>query len=384
MSSSRRQLVLLGIGHTNAHVVRQWQSDPIPNCDLVCISKFPTATYSGMLPGTLGNQFNDAEWRIDLSTLCERAGAKLILAATNGLDLDMGLVKFESHESVRFDALSIGVGSMPAGWSEHADQPSMVPIKPMQTFLQRLDTRLTERPIADGRPMQIAIVGGGVASVEIAFCLLQRLRSRFETYPFSITIYTSDSSVAGGMTAASVRKIERLLSTRGIQVVPNQRVTNVAEANLVLENGQTHLADVVIWATGATAPPVLKKLGLEWDDRGFVATSDTLQSLTDPRIFAVGDAGTILESPAPKAGVYAVRQSPILSHNLRAFFANESMQRFEPQSNFLKLLNTGDGKALLEYGRITVHAKWCWYLKNWIDQRFIRQFQESQQESRIQ
>ena len=41
------------------------------------------------------------------------------------------------------------------------------------------------------------------------------------------------------------------------------------------------------------------------------------------------------------------------------------------------MLNTGDGKALLEYGWLTLHARWCWLLKTWIDKRFVRKFQHA-------
>lgn len=375
VSQPTKQLILLGIGHTNAHIVREWETDPIPDCELICISKFPTATYSGMLPGTLGEQFNDDEWRIDLASLCHRAGAKLILADTNGLNLKSGELLFENHPPVRFDALSIGVGSMPAGWAEHTDSKPMITIKPMQTFLQKLEERLVEVVEKSSRPIKVAVVGGGVASVEIAFCLLQRCERKNLTRNCSIEIYTSDDKVAGGMSPKSVRKIGQLLNSRGIQVTNCYRVTKVDKAGIENADGNHRDADVVIWATGAAAPPVLGKLGLKTDDRGFIATSEMLQSLSDPRIFAVGDSGTIVKSPSPKAGVYAVRQSPILSHNLRALFARGSMKRFEPQSDFLKLLNTGDGKALLEYGWLTAHGRWCWHLKTWIDKRFITKFQ---------
>ena len=370
---NKKQLVLLGIGHTNAHIVKEWESDPIEDVELVCVSKFPSATYSGMLPGTLGEQFTDDQWRIDLSGLCERAGARLILADTNDLDLQTGELRFESHPSIRFDALSIGVGSMPAGWEEHAGAASMVPIKPMQTFLQRLDARMLEVAGEERHSLKVAVIGGGVASVEIAFCLQQKCARRKLSRECSIEIFTSDDQVAGGMTPKSVRKLELLLLARCIRVIPNHRVRKVTNSEIETEGGCKHPADVVIWATGAAAPPVLGNLGLKTDDRGFIATSDTLQSLTDSRIFAVGDSGTVIESPSPKAGVYAVRQCPILSHNLRAFFAGGTMKRFKPQSNFLKILNTGDGKALLEYGWFTAHARWCWHLKKYIDERFIRE-----------
>jgi len=374
-SSGRRRIVLLGIGHTNAFVVKQWATEPIADCDLLCISKFPTATYSGMLPGTLGKQFTDDEMKIDLQSLCDRASAQLVIADTDGLDLMTGEISFTDHDPIAFDVLSIGVGSMPLGWQNHSQSPLMVPIKPMQTFLQRLDWRLQAAKATGQKAIRVSIVGGGVAGIEIAFCLKQLCQKRAEASKVEITIYTSSERVADGMTDRSVDRIERLLADRKIDVCPNRRIVNVGSDSIETNEQQAYPSDCVIWATGAAAPPVLAKLGLSQDDRGFIATSNTLQSLTDPRIFAVGDSGTILSSPAPKAGVYAVRQCPILWHNLRAFINKQPLRTYKPQQDFLKLLNTGDGKALFQYNRITVHARWCWHLKTWIDRHFIREFQ---------
>ena len=377
---TRKQIVLLGIGHTNAHVVKQWATDPILDCSLVCISKFPSATYSGMLPGTLARQFRDDEMRIDLTELAKRCGAEMILADTTGIDLEQGTIHFSDHPNVRFDAMSIGVGSMPAGWQDHDDNASVVPVKPMQTFIARINDRLetvVNRRDAErnGKSVEVAIVGGGVSSVEIAFCLLQQCKERKIQDKISVKIFTSGDSVAGGMKPRSVRRIKRLLKSQSIQVVAGQRVGYVREDHLVTDDENQHRADCVIWATGAAAPPVLGRLGLKTDQRGFIATKKSLQSLSDPRIFAVGDSGTVIESPSPKAGVYAVRQCPILWHNLRSLLQGGEMKSFHPQSDFLKLLNTGDGKALLEYGPLTTHARWCWRLKTWIDKRFVSEFQ---------
>ena len=375
--ANRKTVVLLGIGHTNAHVVKQWAKDPIPDCDLVCISKFPFATYSGMLPGTLGLQFRDEEMRIDLKALAIRANAKLVLADTCGLDCNHGMIHFSDHEPIHFDALSIGVGSMPAGWQEHADSPLLVPTKPMQTFLDRLHTQLSCTRRTKGEPRNVAIVGGGVASVEIAFCLQEMVNKSDFSSDVAITVYTSSDRIADGMRNHSTSRIESLLVKRSISVHCGQRVTSVNKTTITTADGVNHSADCVIWATGAAPPPVLGKLGLESDDNGFIATSPSLQSLSDARIFAVGDCGTVMETPSPKAGVYAVRQCPILWHNLRAFLSGKPLTLFEPQSDFLKLLNTGDGKAFLQYGWFSAHARWCSMLKTWIDKRFIREFQNA-------
>lgn len=375
---AEKTLVLLGIGHTNAHIIKQWVNDPIDGVRLICVSLFPRATYSGMLPGTLGWQFSSDEMRIDLEALAEEAGAELILASASGLDLDAGELLFDDHDPVPFDAISIGVGSMPIDWQTHCCIDQFVPIKPMQTFQSRLEQRLPQRTETPGaKTPRIAIVGGGVASVEIALCLQQQLARR-NRLPCEIDIFTTSERIADGMSPRSVRKIQRLLKRRAIGVFASRRVTEVRDHEIITNDSHSHSTDVVIWATGASPPPAIDSFQLQSDERGFIATSPTLQSLSDPRVFAVGDCGTILESPSPKAGVYAVRQCPVLWHNLGAFLRGESMRQFSPQRDFLKLLNTGDGKALLEYRFLSIHAAWCWRLKTWIDKRFVAAFRSPQ------
>jgi len=383
-----RRIVLLGIGHTNAEFVRRCADEPIKDCELVCVSNFPTVTYSGMLPGTLADQFDDAEMRIDLQQLADRANAKFVLAETTGLDwqrFEKPALTFANRPPIDFDALSVGVGSMPIGWEEQGEAARVVPIKPMQTFLCRLERQLRSAAKSGEEILRVVIVGGGVASVEVALCLQQHwagwLQQESPQPTLHITILTSSTHVAKGMTDRSIRRIEKLLTERAIRSVTNVTVAKVDGRSVVTTGDETFSADCTIWATGAGAPPVLRKLGLQADDRGFLATHPTLQSVSDPRVFAVGDAGTVINNPSPKAGVYAVRQSPILWHNVQAFLKGRRLQEFRPQSDFLKILNTGDGKGLLEKGRWTFHARWCWHLKTWIDRKFVRQFPHPNQPS---
>ncbi|GAA4457157.1 FAD-dependent oxidoreductase [Novipirellula rosea] len=367
-------IALLGIGHTNAEVVRRWIDSPIPNCRLVCISKFPFTTYSGMLPGTLANQFSIDEMQIPLGPLAEKAGAELILDECIGLDVETQTLRFANHAPLTFDALSIGIGSMPAGWDQH-ESPSIVPIKPMQTFIERFSQRVVQCQDTANRPPKIVVVGGGVAGVEIAFCVHTRLKHLFPKQPVSIEIVTSGDEIADGLSPHSVQRLRDLLARRSIGVTTDFRVVEVNQDEVVDPHGNRQPADVVLWATGAAAPPLLGKLNLPTDDRGFLATEQTLRTTADGPIFAVGDSGTILSDPAPKAGVFAVRQAPVLWKNLHATINATTLSCFTPQKEFLKILNTGDGRALLQYKGYSFHASWCWQLKRWIDERFIQQYQ---------
>jgi pyridine nucleotide-disulfide oxidoreductase family protein len=373
-SLMNRCIALLGIGHTNAYIVRQWARDPIPDCRLVCISKFPTATYSGMLPGTLAGQFSPEQMQVELQPLIQRAGAELVLDEVTGLDPQGQELRFANRAALRFDALSVGVGSMPAGW-HHFDSPALVPIKPMQTFIDRLDSRIDE--IVARRPSPtISIVGGGVSGVEVALCLQTRIHARHPGNAVKIQIVTGGAEIAVGLNPRSVARLRRVLSARSIEVVAGFRVVSVTDAAVENAGGEQLQSDCVIWATAAAAPPILSKLNLPTDERGFLATDRNLRTTAGRPIFAVGDSGTVISDPAPKAGVYAVRQAPILWHNLKATIAGRPLLDYHAQKDFLKIVNTGDGRALLEYGRFTFYHRWCWRLKSWIDTRFIADYQQ--------
>lgn len=381
-SLAARTVVLLGIGHTNAHILRQWSMSPLPDAQLVCVSRFPVSTYSGMLPGTLAGDYVPEQMTIDLVRLSAAAGAVLILDEVTGLDLAARRLLFQEHPPLHFDALSIGIGSVPAMAAEIVDEAPLVAIKPMQTFRRRLAQRL-QLVLADEHRGQIsvAVVGGGVAGVEVALCLRGFLAEvaakdrRAGEVEFLLTLVQRNDQILPDCSQALRRRALRQLSAAGIRVETASAVRQVATDRLILENGAPLPADLVVWSTGAAPPPLLKELGLPLDERGFLLTDRTLKSTADAPIFAVGDSGTILDEKLAKAGVFAVRQGPILWENLRRVLEGDPLQSYRPQRRFLKLLNCGDGTALGEYGSIAFHGRWVWKLKDWIDTRFVEMYQ---------
>ena len=140
----RNTIVLLGVGHTNAHILRMWKMGKRPdNAQLVCVSDFPIATYSGMLPGALAGQYPLEEMEIDLVRLTQSAGARLVIGKVTGLDRDRQQLIFADRPPLAYDLLSIGIGSRPsmAGVSVGEDS-ALLAVKPMQTFMSRLHSRI--------------------------------------------------------------------------------------------------------------------------------------------------------------------------------------------------------------------------------------------------
>jgi len=134
-------------------------------------------------------------------------------------------------------------------------------------------------------------------------------------------------------------------------------------------------ADLIVWATGAAAVPWVGQSGLACDDRGFAAVNDGLQSPSHPFVFAAGDVAAMTNRPVPKAGVFAVRQGPVLAANLRSYLAGEPLRPFRPQPRYLSLMSTGDGHAIASWAGLAWQGRWVWAWKDRIDRAFMRRYQ---------
>ena len=77
---------------------------------------------------------------------------------------------------------------------------------------------------------------------------------------------------------------------------------------------------------------------------------DTLQTETDPLIFAAGDCASMIERPLEKAGVFAVRMGKPLAENLRRTLLRQPLIAYRPQRRWLALISTGDRHAIASRG----------------------------------
>jgi selenide,water dikinase len=135
-------------------------------------------------------------------------------------------------------------------------------------------------------------------------------------------------------------------------------------------------ADEIVWVTAAGGAAWLRETGLALDQNGFIQVTDNLQTVTDLSIFAAGDIASMINYPLEKAGVFAVRQGPPLTENLRRSVQGNPLKPYHPQSRWLALISTGDKVAVASRGWLGFAGAWVWRWKDSIDQRFMRKFQD--------
>lgn len=368
------RLVLVGGGHAHMEVLRRLMVTHRPRFDLYLVSRSDRHHYSGMVPGYIRGTYSEEEISFDLPAFAEAAGGEFIPATATGVDPNKRVVRLEAGGEVSYDLVSFNVGSRLTGDDDPTVAGNATLVKPMSKAV-RLHEKIREVANEDGRgPRRVRVVGGGAAGVEVACALAAVLDDA--GCKRDVSILEASSQILSGYSEPFLRLAEDVLRDRSIEVRTESRVTRVRRELIETANGASIPSDLTVWLTGPAAQPVFQDSGLSTDKRGFLLVSDALQSVGDPRVFAAGDCATLVNYPdTPKAGVYAVRQAPVLWKSLVAAAEKTSPPRYEPQRGFLSLLNTCDGKALIRYKGYVGHNPWAWYLKDWIDRGFMKRYQ---------
>ena len=316
-----KDLVLVGGGHSHALVLRMLAMRPIAGLRITLVSPASHTPYSGMLPGLVAGHYSFEQTHIDLARLCQWAGVRFIAAQVTALDPSTRRLSLADRPDIEYDLVSIDIGSQPELDSVPGAREYSVPVKPVAGLWQRwqdLLQRLADLPA--GRRQRIAVVGGGAGSVELGLAMAHRLARE----PVDLELWCGAPEILQGYNPRARRATMAALARHGVTVALDARVERVEAAHLLLADGREAPFDELFWCTGAAAAPWVAASGLPVDERGFLAVTDSLQSVADDRVFGAGDIATQLNHPRPKAGVYAVRQGPVLAHNLRAAAAGQA------------------------------------------------------------
>lgn len=387
-----KDIVLIGGGHAHAIALHQFALNPLPGVRLTLITDTLHTPYSGMLPGHIAGFYSFDQTHIDLHHLCKFAGAQLYQDHAIGLDLKRNQVLCSHRPPVLFDLLSIDIGSTPNRLQVRGADKYAIPAKPVSQFLNHWRETIESFARYPTKTLKLAIVGGGAGGVELALTMQQGLfvcrqatggmrniDASFVMYTASfpeIHLFHEGQEIMPSHNGVVRKRITELMHRRDIQLHLGERVTQVSERGIQCQSGLSLECDRIFWVTQASAPPWLKAAGLATDRDGFILVKDSLQSISHPQVFAAGDIATMVNYTRPKAGVFAVRQGKPLYENLKQAALGKALKPYGPQPQILGLIGTGDGKAIASWGKWGLGPNpllWRW--KDWIDRRFMAQFE---------
>ena len=361
-----KRVVLVGAGHAHLGVLRGASALVDRGAEVVVVAP-EDFWYSGLATGVLAGQYPPSLDVIALAPLAARAGAHLVREAVVAVEPRNRRVVLASGRALDWDSLSLDVGSevpidtLP-GAAAHA-----VPVKPVAN-LARLRADLETRWRRGERP-RLVVVGGGNSGCEVA-AVAASLATR-SGGGLDVTLLAASSRLVPALPARAARRLVRGLEGRGVRCRTGTPVTAIEAGRVRTATGDPVPFDVAVLATGLVPPRLLRQAGLPTDDSGALLVDATLHAVGDPRVFGGGDCIAFAPRPLPRIGVHAVRQAPVLLHNLAASLDGRPLRAYRPQRRALLVLNLGDATALATWGPFVWYGRAAFRLKDRIDRRWL-------------
>jgi NADH dehydrogenase FAD-containing subunit len=361
--------VLVGAGHAHLPVIAAAGAFRRRGHKLVLVAPGPF-WYSGLATGMLGGMYPPELDSIDVEALANERGGRFIRDRMVGLDRGRQLLILERSPPLHYDALSLDLGSAPPD-IPGSDQARAWSVKPIDS-LADLKAELERLFARDGEATRIVIAGAGATGCELAANIEALSRSRAARGV--VTVLAGGDAVLRQLPRKAAERVERALVRRGIVFRRHARVIRLEEGRALLAGGDAIGFDVFVNATGLTPPALVSELGLPIGEGGGLIVDQHLRSPADPLVHGGGDCVALEGHALPRIGVYAIRQAPVLLHNLLAALEGGEPRSFEPQRRYLWILNLGDGTGLAVRGGLWWHGRAAFRLKDWIDRRFLTRY----------
>lgn len=365
-----KHLVLVGGGHAHMVTLANLHTFVVKGHRVTVIGPSPYHYYSGMGPGMLGNTYTPDDIRFKTQHVVEKQGSTFVLGKVEGIEPEEKRLRLVSGDTIPYDIVSFNSGSYVPRLNLIEDAPDIFSVKPIERLMEA-QKRILE--LASQKQITVGILGGGPSSAEIAGNVWQLIHDQGLNVP-TIQIFAGRKLMS--RFPESVRKkVAASLTARGIEILTNGYVEKIKTGQVELASGETYPLDFIFLAMGVKPNPMFKTSGLPTGPDGGLLVNQYLQSTAYPDMFGGGDCIYFQSQPLDKVGVYAVRQNPVLYHNLMAALEGTPLEPFDSGGDYLLIFNMGGGKGVLKKRWLLFGGRPAFYIKDYIDRKFMRKFQ---------
>ncbi|QUL37745.1 NAD(P)/FAD-dependent oxidoreductase [Erythrobacter sp. JK5] len=260
---------------------------------------------------------------------------------------DQGDEMVGSH-TMRYDYLVLAVGSVSndfgvPGVTEHCLYlDSRKQADKFRTRLLNHCLRVSRAMMADpeaDEKVSVAIVGGGATGVELAAELYNAAAALrhyglevFDESRLEVTLLEAGERILPALPERLSNAATHELQTLGVEVWTETQVVEAKKWGLITADGNDIEADLMVWAAGVKGADFLSGLGLETNRNNQVIVTETMQSVTDPNIFALGDCASYTPAgetrPVPPRAQAAHQMADTVFDNICRIMKGKPLRSF--------------------------------------------------------
>ncbi|MAM86262.1 MAG: FAD-dependent oxidoreductase [unclassified Hahellaceae] len=282
-------------------------------------------------------------YRFHLGRVCsvDTANRYVCLAAIKDAE---GQV-LQPARNLPYDYLVLAVGSRTndfgtPGVMEHCSQlDSREQADAFHEHLVNTFLRLNSHADAGEPPiLKVGIVGGGATGVELAAelhnttALLRAYGLNLGSDNLQVTLIEAGPRILPALPERITDAVLRELSELKIDVRHDTAVTRVTAAGFETRDGSFIESDIKVWAAGVKGPQFLSEIeSLETNRLNQIVVHQTLQSKSDPNVFAMGDCAECIQddgSRVPPRAQSAHQMADTVSDNLVRLVEKRPMKNF--------------------------------------------------------
>jgi NADH:ubiquinone reductase (H+-translocating) len=301
---------------------------------------------------------------------------EVLLGEVVGFDLDERKVKLADDSEVNFDYLIVAAGARHAYFG-HDEWEQFAPgLKTLEDALEIRSRVLLAFELAEKQailtgthdPLHFVVVGGGATGVEIAGAIAgiarQALSNDFkaiDTTTARVMLFEGSDKVLGTFSPELSESAKRQLEEIGVEVHLNSFVTDIEPGRVKVDENWID-CEVVVWASGVSASPLGKMLGVETDRAGRVPVNKDLTIPNRKNVFVIGDMAFLMQEngkPVPGVAPAAMQMADLAAENIlrdiRGLFYHE-FKYWDKGS----MATIGRNRAIAEAGSLKMSGFIAW------------------------
>lgn len=360
LKNRKIQIVVVGGGAGGLELVRRLGAKyGRKNHDIILIERNRTHIWKPLLhevaAGALDANLDEVGYR----SHCHRWGYRYFLGTLESIDrssrhvvlaplLDDDGTELIARHRIRYDYLVLAIGSVTNDFGTPGVKENCLFLDD-RAGADRFRNRLLNHCLRVSRAMsldphadehvRVAIVGGGATGVELAAELYNSAGALrhfglevFDESRLQVSLIEAGARILPALPARLAAAAEGELRTLGVDVRCDTRVREALPRTIVCQDGERIEADLLVWAAGVKASPVLATLGLETNANNQLIVTSTLQTSRDPRIFAMGDCCSYIpagqERPIPPRAQAAHQMASSVFRNLGLLMRSKPLKPF--------------------------------------------------------
>tara|TARA_B100001093_G_scaffold512704_1_gene583081 strand:+ start:43 stop:2247 length:2205 start_codon:yes stop_codon:yes gene_type:complete len=359
-------LVLIGGGHSHLLVLMKLSKRPIKGNRITLITNEIDTPYSGMIPGYIEGIYSWRDSHIDLYRLCLKLNVRFIHAEVERVSAYDKEIYFKDRPKIKFDVLSINTGIQSNNSDIKGAAKYCLPVKPISKLANNFLNKITNYK-------SIAFIGGGAGSVELALAIKKRFLNINQE--IKITIITGKRGLLSAFPQKTKSISLKTLEKFKIEIIEYKRVLEVKPKQIILSDKSILNIDKAILSTNSMTPKWLTKSDILLTKDNYILVNKSFQT-NYKYVFASGDVIDFDNQNLKKAGVFAVRSGKPLAINIKKFIIGKNLLEYKFNKNYLALIGTSKASAIATKYNLTFNSKFFFYLKSYIDKRFIKKFSD--------